>query len=65
VNGAGATLPYPIYIKWFDEYYKLRPHVQFNYQSISSGGGIRQLQAGTIDFGATDTPNDGRAASAG
>jgi phosphate transport system substrate-binding protein len=56
INGAGATFPYPIYIKWFDEYYKIRPQVQFNYQSIGSGGGIRQLQAGTVDFGATDSP---------
>ncbi len=56
INGAGATFPYPIYAKWFDEYHKLRPQVQINYQSIGSGGGIRQLQAGTVDFGATDSP---------
>ncbi|MGO9094194.1 MAG: phosphate ABC transporter substrate-binding protein PstS [Bryobacteraceae bacterium] len=56
VNGAGATFPYPIYSKWFDEYHKLHPDAQINYQSIGSGGGIRQLQAGTVDFGATDQP---------
>ena len=56
VNGAGATFPYPIYSKWFDEYHKLHPDVQINYQSIGSGGGIRQVLAGTVDFGATDGP---------
>ncbi|MBI2835716.1 MAG: phosphate ABC transporter substrate-binding protein PstS [Acidobacteria bacterium] len=56
INGAGATFPYPIYSKWFDEYHKRHPDVQINYQSIGSGGGIRQLLAGTIDFGATDSP---------
>jgi phosphate transport system substrate-binding protein len=56
VNGAGATFPNPIYSKWFDEYHKLHPNAQINYQSIGSGGGIRQLQAGTVDFGATDQP---------
>ncbi len=56
VNGAGATFPYPIYSKWFDEYHKLHPDIQINYQSIGSGGGIRQLQAGTVDFGASDGP---------
>jgi phosphate transport system substrate-binding protein len=56
VNGAGATFPYPIYAKWFDEYHKLNPKAQINYQSIGSGGGIRQLQAGTVDFGASDSP---------
>lgn len=56
VNGAGATFPNPIYSKWFDEYHKLHPDAQINYQSIGSGGGIRQLQAGTVDFGATDQP---------
>ncbi|MCG3206108.1 MAG: Phosphate-binding protein PstS [Elusimicrobia bacterium] len=54
LNGAGATFPYPIYSKWFDEYQKKYPEVQINYQSIGSGGGIRQLIAKTIDFGATD-----------
>jgi len=53
---AGATFPNPIYSKWFDEYHKLHPDAQINYQSIGSGGGIRQLQAGTVDFGATDQP---------
>jgi phosphate transport system substrate-binding protein len=56
LNGAGATFPYPIYSKWFSEYNKLHPDVEINYQSIGSGGGIRQLQQGTVDFGASDMP---------
>jgi phosphate transport system substrate-binding protein len=56
INGAGATFPYPIYSKWFAEYNRLHPNVQINYQSIGSGGGIRQLIAGTVFFGATDGP---------
>lgn len=56
INGAGATFPYPVYAKWFDEYHKRHSSIQFNYQSIGSGGGIRQLLAGTVDFGATDSP---------
>ncbi len=56
LNGAGATFPYPIYSKWFDEYHKAKPDVQINYQSIGSGGGIRQFTAKTVDFGATDGP---------
>lgn len=56
VNGAGATFPYPIYSKWFSEYAKLDGSVNFNYQSIGSGGGIRQIIAQTVDFGATDGP---------
>jgi len=56
INGAGATFPYPIYSKWFSEYHKLHSGVQFNYQAIGSGGGIRQLQTGTVDFGASDQP---------
>jgi phosphate transport system substrate-binding protein len=56
LNGAGATFPYPIYSKWFSEYHNLHPEIQINYQSIGSGGGIRQLQAGTVDFGASDMP---------
>ncbi|HEX3156470.1 MAG TPA: phosphate ABC transporter substrate-binding protein PstS [Candidatus Angelobacter sp.] len=56
LNGAGATFPYPIYSKWFSEFHKAHPSVQINYQSIGSGGGIRQLQAGTVDFGASDMP---------
>lgn len=56
LNGAGATFPYPIYSKWFDEYHKKNPQVQINYQSIGSGGGIRQFTARTVDFGATDGP---------
>jgi phosphate transport system substrate-binding protein len=56
LNGAGATFPYPIYSKWFDEYHKVKPDVRINYQSIGSGGGIRQFTAKTVDFGATDGP---------
>jgi phosphate transport system substrate-binding protein len=56
VNGAGATFPYPIYSKWFDEYRKLHPNIQINYQSVGSGAGIRQLLSGTVDFGASDGP---------
>jgi phosphate transport system substrate-binding protein len=56
LNGAGATFPYPIYSKWFSEYHKLHPDIQMNYQSIGSGGGIRQVVAGTVDFGASDGP---------
>lgn len=56
LNGAGATFPNPIYTKWFSEYNKLHPDVQINYQSIGSGGGIRQVLAQTVDFGATDGP---------
>ena len=56
LNGAGATFPYPIYSKWFSEYHKLHPDIQINYQSIGSGGGIRQVTAGTVDFGASDMP---------
>jgi phosphate transport system substrate-binding protein len=56
LNGAGATFPYPIYSKWFNEYHKLHPDVEINYQSIGSGGGIRQVLAGTVDFGASDGP---------
>jgi phosphate transport system substrate-binding protein len=56
LNGAGATFPYPMYSKWFDEYHRLHPETRINYQAIGSGGGIRQLQAGTVDFGASDQP---------
>jgi len=56
INGAGATFPFPIYSKWFDEYHKVKPDIQFNYQSIGSGGGIRQISSKTVDFGATDGP---------
>ena len=56
INGAGATFPYPIYSKWFSEYNKLNPNVEINYQSIGSGGGIRQLTNQTVFFGATDGP---------
>src|SRR5216683_2426186 len=56
INGAGATFPYPIYSKWFDEYAKVDPTVRFNYQSIGSGGGQKQILAQTVDFGASDGP---------
>jgi phosphate transport system substrate-binding protein len=56
LNGAGATFPYPMYSKWFSEYHKQHPDTQINYQSIGSGGGIRQVLAGTVDFGASDGP---------
>ncbi len=56
INGAGATFPYPIYSKWFSEYQKTHKDVEFNYQSIGSGGGIKQVLAQTVDFGATDAP---------
>jgi phosphate transport system substrate-binding protein len=56
LNGAGATFPYPIYSKWFDEYTKVDPGARFNYQSIGSGGGIRQITERTVDFGASDGP---------
>ncbi len=56
LNGAGATFPYPMYSKWFSEYNKLHSDIQINYQSIGSGGGIRQVLNGTVDFGASDGP---------
>jgi phosphate transport system substrate-binding protein len=56
LNGAGATFPYPIYSKWFSEYSAQHPGVQINYQAIGSGGGIRQVTSGTVDFGASDGP---------
>jgi phosphate transport system substrate-binding protein len=56
INGAGATFPYPIYSKWFDEYVKVDPSVRFNYQSIGSGGGIKALRDKTVAFGASDAP---------
>src|SRR6186713_538290 len=56
INGAGATFPYPVYSKWFSEYNKLHPNIQINYQSIGSGGGIRQVTNQTVFFGATDGP---------
>jgi len=56
INGAGATFPNPIYSKWFSEYSKVDPNVHINYQPIGSGGGIRQVSEGTVDFGATDGP---------
>ena len=56
ITGAGATFPYPIYSKWFAEYNKMHPNVEINYQSIGSGGGIRQVSNQTVFFGATDGP---------
>jgi phosphate transport system substrate-binding protein len=56
INGTGATFPYPIYSKWFDEYHKKDANIQFNYQSLGSGAGIKQITEGTVDFGATDGP---------
>ena len=56
LQGAGATFPYPLYSKWFSEFQKAKGGVEINYQSIGSGGGIRQLLAGTVDFGASDAP---------
>jgi len=56
INGAGATFPYPLYSKWFDAYAALHPTIHFNYQSIGSGGGIKQLENRTVDFGASDAP---------
>jgi phosphate transport system substrate-binding protein len=56
INGAGATFPYPLYTRWFDEYTKVDPSVRFNYQSIGSGGGQQQILAQTVDFGASDGP---------
>jgi phosphate transport system substrate-binding protein len=56
INGAGATFPYPMYSKWFDEYHKKYANLQINYQPIGSGGGIKQVTEGTVDFGGTDGP---------
>ncbi len=56
LNGAGATFPYPLYSKWFHEYNKINPSVEINYQSIGSGGGIKQITERTVDFGASDAP---------
>ena len=56
LQGAGATFPYPLYLKWLNEYTKLNPKIRIDYQSIGSGGGIKQIQAQTVDFGASDAP---------
>jgi phosphate transport system substrate-binding protein len=56
ITGAGATFPYPMYSKWFDEYHKMNTNLEINYQSIGSGGGIKQVTEGTVDFGASDGP---------
>jgi phosphate transport system substrate-binding protein len=66
INGAGATFPYPLYSKWFADYGAKHPDIRINYQSIGSGGGIRQLTAGTVFFGASDSPmNDEQLKAAG
>jgi len=56
INGAGATFPYPIYSKWFDVYHQKNSSINFNYQSVGSGAGIKQVTEGTVDFGASDGP---------
>src|SRR5579859_2298142 len=56
ITGAGATFPYPMYSKWFDEFHKKDSNIEINYQSIGSGGGIKQVTEGTVDFGASDGP---------
>jgi phosphate transport system substrate-binding protein len=56
ITGAGATFPFPLYSKWFSDYHKAHPDLQFNYQSIGSGGGIKQITERTVDFGASDAP---------
>ena len=56
ITGAGATFPNPVYSKWFDHYHRMFPQIQINYQSIGSGGGVRQITEGTVDFGASDMP---------
>jgi phosphate transport system substrate-binding protein len=56
LTGAGATFPNPIYSKWFNEYHKVNPNIQINYQSLGSGAGINQVTEGTVDFGASDGP---------
>src|SRR5579872_6512020 len=56
INGAGATFPFPLYSKWFSEFNRAHPDLKFNYQSIGSGGGIKQITEGTVDFGASDAP---------
>lgn len=56
LNATGATFPYPVYSKWFDVYHNVHPNIQINYNSLGSGAGIRALQDGTVDFGASDMP---------
>ena len=56
INGAGATFPFPLYSKWFAEHHARHPEYSFNYQSIGSGGGIKQITEHTVDFGASDAP---------
>ena len=65
INGAGSTFIYPMFSKWTDEYHKMHPDIEFNYQAIGSGGGIRQLLNGTVEIGASDAPlNDEQLAAA-
>ena len=64
LTGAGASFPYPLYSRWFDEYDRVEPQVRINYQSIGSGGGIQQLKANTVDFGASDAPLSDKEAEA-
>jgi phosphate transport system substrate-binding protein len=56
LSGAGAIYPYPLYSRWFDDYDKLNPGIQFNYQSVGSGAGVHELLSGMVDFGGTDVP---------
>lgn len=56
IQASGGSFPFPLYFKWFGDYHQTRPDVEVNYQPIGSGGGIRQLMAGTVDFAATDVP---------
>src|SRR5262249_22733829 len=56
LQGAGASFPNPLYQKWFSEYNKITPNAKFDYQSIGSGGGIKQITAKTVDFGGSDAP---------
>lgn len=58
IHGAGATFPYPVYERWFHEFHRLHPEARINYQPIGSGGGLRQLEEGVVDFGASDRPPD-------
>ena len=58
INGAGATFPNPLYSRWFDEYAKVDPSVRFNYTAIGSGGGQKQMLEQTVDFGASDSPDE-------
>lgn len=66
INAAGATFPYPMYSKWFNEYHQIHSNIQINYQSLGSGAGVQQVTAKTVDFGASDMPmNDQQLQAAG